>query len=106
MKFIKTIPILTLFIALSGCSLVGSLPITNSGSLSNLLHTASGYVIEAGKQAAATIELGKMGIEKAKETAGDLQDRADQLQKGVTTVQQGIESVKQGKEILEKAVTK
>ncbi len=97
------------FIALSfltGCSLPQEIPGTGSGAVKDLLRTASGYVIEGARQAAATIELGKMGVEKAKETAADLQKRAGELQQGVQTVKKGIENVKEGKELMEKAVAK
>ena len=70
---------------------------TSSGSLHGLLQTASGYILEASKQAAATIELGKMGVEKAKETAEDLKRRAEE-------VKEGIEEVKKGKELIEKGL--
>ncbi len=83
---------------LSGCSLPAN-PLTGTGSLRDVIHTASGIVIEVGKQTAATIELGKMGIEKAKETAQDVQER-------VESVQEGIDKLKQGKEMMEKAMAR
>lgn len=82
---------------LTGCSLPADLPLSGSGSVRDLLHTASGYVIEGTKQAAATIELGKMGYEKAKSAAGDVQERVENVQKG-------IESVKEGREMIEKGI--
>ena len=80
------------------CSLPTN-PLTGSGSIRGLIHTATGFVIEASKQAAATIELGKMGVHKATETVGDLTNRVDQ-------VGQGIDSIKKGKDMIEKAVKK
>ncbi|NOS68197.1 MAG: hypothetical protein HOO67_07635 [Candidatus Peribacteraceae bacterium] len=93
----RIIPWAALLVA--GCSLSVDLPLTGSGSVRDVLHTASGYVMEAGKQAAATIEFGKRGIQKGKETVEELQKRADQVQKG-------IESVKKGKELIEKGLAK
>lgn len=83
---------------LGGCSIPEN-PLTGSGSVREILHTASGYVMEAGKQAAATIELGKLGLQKGKETVEEIQKRADQ-------VQQGIESVKNGKELIEQGLAR
>ncbi len=83
---------------LSGCT-VPENSLTGSGSVRDLLHTASGYVMEAGKQAAATIEYGKMGLEKGKEAFGEIQKRAGQVKKG-------IEAVKEGKELIEKGLGK
>lgn len=80
-------------IALSGCS-ISTNPLTGSGAVHDVLRTASGYVLEAGKQAAATIEYGKMGMQKGKETVEELKKRANQ-------VQQGIEAVKEGKELIQ-----
>ena len=89
---------IALCVVLSGCSIPAN-PLTGSGSVRDLLHTASGYVIEGTKQGAAVIELGKMGFDRAKETAADLQRRAGDLQ-------QGVESVKKGKELIEKGLGK
>ena len=88
--------ILTIFVA--GCSLPAN-PVTGSGSVRDLLHTASGYVLEVGKQAAAIIELGKRGMERGQETVEDAQRRAALLK-------EGIESVQRGKEFIKKAVAK
>ncbi len=84
---------------LAGCSLSGELPLTGSGSLRDAVHTATGFLLEAGRQASATIELGKMGVQKGKETIEEVQKRADQVQKG-------MEYIKEGKELLEKGMTK
>ena len=81
---------------LVGCAVPLRVPSTGSGSLSGLLRTASGYMIEAGKQAAATVELGKMGIEKGKETLEDLQKRAGQIQEGMESVKKGKEQIQEG----------
>ncbi len=89
---------LGLVVMLTGCS-VPQNPVTGSGSVRDLMHTASGYVLEAGKQAEAAIEYGKMGIQKGKETVEEIQKRADQ-------VQQGIQAVKDGKELIEKGLAK
>jgi len=78
----------------------GTLRVSYGNDIANLdFHTASGYVMEAGKQAAATIEYGKMGLEKGKEAFGEIQKRAGQVKKG-------IEAVKEGKELIEKGLGK
>ena len=87
-----------LLLVLSGCSIPAT-PLTGSGSVRDLLKSASGIVIEVSNQAAATIELGKIGVQKGMETVEDIQKRADQMQKG-------IQAVKDGKELIEKAVAK
>lgn len=97
--------VVALTVLVAGCSMPVN-PLTGSGSIRDLLHTASGFVIEGTKQAAATIELGKIGVEKAKSAAGDFQQRAGELQQGVQTVKKGMENVKEGKELIEKAVAK
>lgn len=82
------------FMLVTGCTFNEVIPTTGSGSIRDVLRTASGYVLEASRQAAATIELGKMGVEKAKETVGDLQHRVNQVQKGMETVKEGKELIK------------
>lgn len=96
LNIIRVIAIGSWLIALSGCSIPTN-PLTGSGAVRDILRTASGYVLEAGKQAAATIEYGKMGMQKGKETVEELKKRANQ-------VQQGIEAVKEGKELIEKGI--
>lgn len=86
-------------LTMAGCSFPADIPLSGSGSVRDLLHTASGYVMEAGKQAAATIEFGKIGIQKGKETFEDLQERAGQVEKG-------IKNLKEGKELLEQSITR
>ena len=105
MRVGRPVSALILCIFLSACSVPAN-PITGSGSIRDIIHTASGYVLEVSKQAAATIELGKMGIEKAKETVGDVKTRVDQVQKGVGAVKQGIQAVKDGKALIEKGLAK
>ncbi len=101
----RMITIAIICLMVTGCSSsIGQL--SGSGSVRNFIRSGSGYVNEAATQAAATIELGKMGYEKAKETAEDLQKRADQFQQGVSTVKQGMDAVKEGKEMVEKAVVR
>src|SRR5438093_1009226 len=82
-------------VLLSGCAIPQN-PLTGSGSVRDLLRAASGVVIEGGKQAAATIELGKMGIQKGMETVTDVQKRIDQVQKGIQTVKDGKEMIEKG----------
>ena len=81
---------------LGGCAIPLRVPSTGSGGLNELLRTASGYVIEAGKQAAATVELGKMGLEKGKETLEDLQKRAQEIQQGMDSIKKGKEQIQEG----------
>lgn len=66
---------------------------TGSGSLRDLVHTATGALQEVGKQAAATIELGKMGVEKAKETYDSAMSRGALLQQGVEEMQSGRKKI-------------
>ena len=83
----------TIFVA--GCSLPAN-PVTGSGSVRDLLHTASGYVLEVSKQAAAIIELGKRGMERGQETVEDAQRRAALLKEGMESVKKGKELIEQG----------
>ena len=80
---------------LTACS-ISDVPLAGSGSVRNLIHTASGFVIEGTKQAAATIELGKMGVEKAKSAVSDVQQRVENVQKGIESVKEGKESIEKG----------
>lgn len=89
----------TAAIVLSGCTVHIPLPKTGSGTIRDAIHTATGFVLEVSKQAAATIDMGKMGVKKAQETVDDLKKRADQIQKG-------IETMKEGKELIEKGLAK
>ncbi|MBI2636489.1 hypothetical protein HYW84_04165 [Candidatus Peregrinibacteria bacterium] len=97
-NIIRVIAICSWLIALSGCS-VSTNPLTGSGAVRDILRTASGYVLEAGKQAAAAVEYGKMEMQKGKETVEEMKKRAYQ-------VQQGIEAVKEGKELIQKGLTR
>ena len=93
-------------VVLSGCSLSTKLPLTSSGSIRDIIHTATGFVLKVTKQTAAAIELGKMGVQKAQDTVTEVQKRAGQVQQGVGTVTRGIQDLKNGKDMIEKAVTK
>ena len=83
-------------VVLSGCS-VPTIPTTGSGSLTDLLHTASGFVLKATKEVQATVELGQLGLEKAKSTVTDVQKRVGQVESGIT-------ALKKGRDELQKAV--
>lgn len=84
-----------LSVLVSGCR-VPKNTLTGSGSIRDILRTASGYVLEAGKQAAATIEFGRIGVEQAKEAAQEIKRRAENVKQGIQTVQEGKELIEKG----------
>ena len=95
MNIFRTFVVLFLTLTLTGCDFLRN-PVTGSGSVRDVLHTATGYVLEASKQAAATMELGKMGLEKAKETVEDLQKRTEQVKRGIEAVREGKQMIEEG----------
>lgn len=98
MRRVRLAAALSTLLLLSACSGGGGLS-TGSGSLRDYVHTATGAITEAGKQAAATIELGKLGVDKAKSAYGATMSRKAELQ-------EGIEKITEGKEQVEKALAR
>ena len=80
---------------LSSCESVPFIPQTGTGSLRDFIHTATGALDEAGKQATAAIELGKMGVDKAKQTYDSTMSRGALFQEGVKEIQSGKEKVQE-----------
>lgn len=80
-------------ISLSACALPADVPLTGSGSLRDVIHTATGVVQQIRAHTQAAIELGSQTAEKAKDTAAELQRRAEEIKQGIDKMQDGKEQV-------------
>jgi hypothetical protein len=78
---------------LCGCNSAGSL-MTGSGSVRDLIHTATGAINEIGHKAAEAVELGKQGIDTAKKTYDSTMSRGAQIKDGIDKIKEGSSQVK------------
>ncbi|MBI3618837.1 hypothetical protein HY213_02260 [Candidatus Peregrinibacteria bacterium] len=90
-RFILIVPF---FFALTGCGVPANLPLIGSGAVA--VKTASGLLQNAKKEVNATIDLGKMGITKAKQVASEGQQRVQKIEEGVSNITQGVDAIKKG----------
>ncbi len=89
-------------LALSAC---GSADVTQiKTDAEKFIRASSGSLQDIPGTVRDTVELGKQGIEDAKKTINQIQEKTEVIQKGIGQVQDGIESIKNGKKMLEGTV--
>lgn len=84
------------FLLLSGCVAAGSVLPEEVPDVGELLRTASGALQTIRQQTADAVELGKKGVEGAKEEAADLQRRATLIREGMKQVNEGRKMIQEG----------
>ena len=83
--------VLVLTLVLSACSAQ-----TVKEEVSHAVRTGSGLLKDLPAQAAATIELGKMGLQKAQSATKDVKQKVDEVKEGIETVQKGKAMIEEG----------